>query len=120
MELPDIVERWIDVQTGTFDLDRYLDLFTEDVTFRDGETGKTIHGKQNLAEFVQPFTQLCELSPNVLVYAVNGNTVFVEGELKGKAPTGARMTARGVGVFAMTGEKISSFAMYMFRRNIAV
>lgn len=120
MELPDIVERWIAAQTGKFDLEKYLSLFTEDVTFRDGETGKTIHGKQELSEFVRPFTQLSELSPRVRGSAVNGDTVFVEGELKGTAPTGAQMTARGAGVFRMTGDKISSFAMYMFRGNVAV
>ena len=120
MQLPDIVSRWVKAQSGSFNLEEYLALFTDDVSFRDGESGRTIHGKRDLTEFVRPFTQLSELTPTVLQYAVNGDTVFVEGELKGKAPTGAQMTARGVGVFRMDNDKISSFAMYMFRGNIAL
>lgn len=118
MSLPNVVERWVDVFQGSLDLDEYLDLFSDDVLFRDGQTGQTTSGKTELATFVRPFTQLSDISASVLGYAVNKDTVFLEGELKAKAPTGDPVVSRGVGVFTVAGPKISSFAMYMFRQNV--
>ena len=118
MDLPNVVERWFDAFQDRFDLDDYLDLFEDDVTFFDGETGRMIHGKQDLTEFVRPFTQLSELSATLLSHATNEDKTFLEGELRGRVPTGQEMRSRGVGVFHTKGPKITSFAMYMFRQNI--
>lgn len=120
MSLPQVVERWVSIFDGSMDVDRYLELYTEDVEFRDGESGRVAHGKAELIELVRPFTLLSDISATVLGYAVNGNQAFLEGELRAKSPSGEHVIARGVGVFTITGSQISQCAMYMFRRNISL
>ena len=120
MNLPEPVKRWVEIFQGSMDVDRYLDLFTEDVEFRDGESGKVAHGTAELLDLVRPFTQLSDISATVLGYAVNGDRAFLEGELSARAPSGKPVVSRGVGVFTVSGERISRCAMYMFRQNVSL
>lgn len=118
--LPDVVNRWLSVQQGSFDLDGYLALFAEDVAFRDAETGRTAQRRSELAEAVRPFTQLTDMSARVLRHATNENQVFVEGELTAKTPTGASVTSRGVVVFTIADSRITSLTTYLFRQNVSL
>ena len=120
MSLPEAVARWVDVFQGSLDLESYLDLFSQDVEFRDGESGQIVHGTEELTELIRPFTQLSDMSATVLGYAVNGDQTFLEGELHARSPSGVPVITRGVGIFTVSGSKISKCTMYMFRQNISL
>lgn len=85
---PEIVARWLDVWDGSLELNKYLALFTEDVEFRDAQSGRVGRSRAELAEVARPFTQLSDTSVSLVRYATNVNEVFLEVELNAKAPSG--------------------------------
>ena len=120
MVLPDVISQWVESFNRTFDLEQYLELFTDDVVVADAESGHVAHGKAELAEVVRPFTQLVGLSPTVLRHGTNDDVVFLEVELTAAAPTGDRVTSLGVTVFTLEGSKIAAVSGYMFRENVTL
>ena len=118
MSLPNVIERWLRVFEGSFDLDEYETLFTEDVSFRDAGTGQSSNRLSDLVEFARAFTQLSDGSVKMLRHATSGDDVFVEVEYTATAPTGDRITSRGVAIFTVTDGKISAVTTYLFREGI--